>query len=120
MSDFISATLGNSLLGIVFLALAAALTFLMFYAWKFPFDHETCKSEAPPVAIHTHRILGYLFILIYLYIMWNMVPRLWSYQIELPARTVLHLALGISIGALVQNVSDEEITAIAAYLTAQR
>ncbi len=29
-----------------------------------------------------------------------MVPRLWSYQVELPARTVLHLALGISIGAL--------------------
>jgi cytochrome c553 len=32
--------------------------------------------------------------------MWQMVPRLWAYQIELPARTVMHLALGISIGAL--------------------
>ncbi|MDE0977671.1 MAG: hypothetical protein OR999_10370 [Arenicellales bacterium] len=29
-----------------------------------------------------------------------MVPRLWSYQVELPARTILHLALGISIAAL--------------------
>ncbi len=100
MSDFISATLSNSLIGIVFLVLAAALTFLMFYAWKFPFDHERYKSAAPPIAIFSHRFLGYLFVLIYIYIMWNMVPRLWSYQIELPARTVLHLALGISIGAL--------------------
>ncbi|MCP4287586.1 MAG: hypothetical protein GY792_24620, partial [Gammaproteobacteria bacterium] len=55
MSDFISATLSNSLIGIVFLVLAAALTFLMFYAWKFPFDHERYKSAAPPIAIFSHR-----------------------------------------------------------------
>ena len=100
MNEFISTTLGNSLIGIVFLGLAAALTFLMFYVWKFPFDHERYKSAAPSLAVLSHRIMGYLFVLIYLYIMWSMVPRLWSYQVELPARTVLHLALGISIGAL--------------------
>ena len=100
MSDFVSTTLGNSLTGMVFLALAILLTFLMFYVWKFPFDHANCKSSAPRLAINSHRLLGYIFVLIYIYIMWNMVPRLWSYQIELPARTVLHLALGISIGAL--------------------
>lgn len=100
MSDLLSSTLGNTLLGIVFLSLAAALTFLMFYVWKFPFDHESLKSSAPPRVIISHRLLGYLFVVIYIYIMWNMVPRLWSYQIELPARTVLHLALGIMIGAL--------------------
>ena len=100
MSEFVSTTMGNSLIGIIFLGLAATLTFLMFYVWKFPFDHENFKSDAPPVAILSHRLMGYLFVLIYIYIMWNMVPRLWSYQIELPARTVLHLALGISIGAL--------------------
>jgi cytochrome c553 len=100
MSEFVSTTLGNSLIGIIFLGLAAALTFLMFYIWKFPFDHERYKSTAPPLAILAHRLMGYLFVLIYIYIMWAMVPRLWSYQVELPARTVLHLALGISIGAL--------------------
>ena len=72
----------------------------MFYIWKFPFDHERLKSAAPPLAVLIHRLLGYLFVLIYLFIMWNMVPRLWSYQIELPARTVLHLALGILVGVL--------------------
>ncbi|MEE8366100.1 MAG: hypothetical protein V3R76_09955, partial [Gammaproteobacteria bacterium] len=100
MSELLSSTLGNTIIGIVFLALAAALTFLMFYVWKFPFDHESLKSSAPPRVITSHRLLGYLFVIIYIYIMWNMVPRLWSYQIELPARTVLHLALGILIGAL--------------------
>jgi len=40
MSEFFSATLGNSLVGIVFLALAVALTSLIFYVWKFPFDHD--------------------------------------------------------------------------------
>ncbi len=100
MSELLSSTLGNTIIGIVFLALAAALTFLMFYVWKFPFDHESLKSTAPPRVIISHRLLGYLFVIIYIYIMWNMVPRLWSYQIELPARTVLHLALGILIGAL--------------------
>ncbi|MCH7881323.1 MAG: c-type cytochrome [Proteobacteria bacterium] len=100
MSELLSSTLGNTIIGIVFLALAAALTFLMFYVWKFPFDHESLKSAAPPRVIISHRLLGYLFVIIYIYIMWNMVPRLWSYQIELPARTVLHLALGILIGAL--------------------
>lgn len=100
MTDLIATTPGNSLIGIILLLLAGLLTCLMFYVWKFPFNHETYQSSAPPGIILVHRILGYLFIAIYIYIMWNMVPRLWSYQIELPARTVLHLALGISIGAL--------------------
>ena len=100
MNDLILSTLGNSILGTMLFALAAALTFLMFYVWKFPYDHENSHSYAPPATIVTHRLLGYLYVVIYLYIMWNMVPRLWSYQIELPARTVVHLTLGILIGAL--------------------
>ena len=100
MSSLALSTLGNSLLGLMFVSLAATLTFLMFYVWKFPYDHEKSHSLAPPASITVHRLLGYLFVVIYLYIMWNMVPRLWSYQIELPARTVVHLVLGILIGAL--------------------
>ena len=100
MNDLILSTLGNSILGAVLFVLAAVLTFLMFYVWKFPYDHEKSLSFAPPISIITHRFLGYIYIVIYLYIMWSMVPRLWSYQIELPARTVVHLTLGILIGAL--------------------
>jgi cytochrome c553 len=100
MDNIILSTLGNSILGTMLFTLAAALTFLMFYVWKFPYDHEKSHSYAPPASITIHRLLGYLYVVIYLYIMWNMVPRLWSYQIELPARTVVHLTLGILIGAL--------------------
>ena len=90
----------NSLVGLVFLAVAAALTFLMFYIWKFPFDHELNKSHAPLSLIRTHRALGYVYVIIYIYLMSQMVPRLWVYQIELPPRTVMHLTLGLSIGAI--------------------
>jgi cytochrome c553 len=92
--------LGNSIIGLAFIAIAAFLTFLMFYIWKFPIDHEKKKSTAPLVLVRTHRILGVVYVAIYIFLMWQMVPRLWEYQIELPARTVTHLTLGISIGAL--------------------
>ena len=47
-----------------------------------------------------HRVLGYIFLAIYVVLVWQMVPRLWSYQIEFPARTVVHMSLGIAIGAI--------------------
>ena len=49
-------------------------------------------------AIVVHRVFGYVFLAVYLLLMFQMVPRLWTYQIEFPARTVLHLALGIAVG----------------------
>ncbi len=90
----------NAWLGSLFLLLAVTLTFLMFYLWKFPFDKTKHQSSAPAPLMRLHRGLGYLFVLIYLILMWDMVPRLWSYQIELPARTVFHLTLGLTIGAV--------------------
>ena len=47
-----------------------------------------------------HRLLGYAYLAMYIVLMWQMVPRLWAYQIELPARTVFHLTLGVSIGVI--------------------
>ncbi len=88
------------MVGLVFVAISAALTFLMFHIWKFPFDHEKLKSEAPVSLVRLHRLLGLVYVLIYLYLMYQMVPRLWAYQIELPARTVVHLSLGILIGVI--------------------
>ena len=93
-------TLGNALLGVVFLLTSATSTALMFYLWGFPFDHEKLRSEAPRALMLTHRLLGYVYLAIYLYFMVQMVPRMWTYQIELPARTVAHLMIGITIGAV--------------------
>ena len=91
----------NAVLGIVFLALGAAGTFLMYHLWGYPYDHETHTSEAPPRLMRIHRLIGWLYLMLYLYFMSQMVPRLWNYQIEFPARTVAHLTLGMTIGALI-------------------
>ncbi|MDH4069698.1 MAG: hypothetical protein OEV30_04685 [Ignavibacteria bacterium] len=93
-------TLGNALLGIMFLLLSLAGTFLMFRLWGYPFDHQKLKTSAPKGLVRLHHILGYAYGAIYLYLMIQMLPRLWSYEIEFPARTVAHLLLGLSIGIL--------------------
>ncbi len=92
--------IGNQILGVVFVVISAASTFLMFHLWGFPFDKEKLRSSAPPSLMRLHRVLGYVYLIIYLVLMWHMVPRLWTYQVELPARTVGHLILGMSIGAI--------------------
>ncbi len=47
-----------------------------------------------------HRVFGYVFLTIYIVMMIQMVPRLWTYQIEFPARTVVHFSLGMALGVL--------------------
>src|SRR5258706_9206926 len=90
----------NAVLGLVFLSLGLAGTFLMFKLWGYPFDHEKMVSAAPKNLMRLHRLIGYAYGLIYLYLMFQMVPRLWSYQVEFPARTVAHLLLGMAIGVI--------------------
>ncbi len=92
--------LNNALLGVTFMIVAAVAMLIMFRVWAFPYDHERHRSQAPKGLILVHRLLGYAFIVIYVYLMFRMVPRMWTYQIELPARTVAHLATGFTIGAL--------------------
>jgi len=48
----------------------------------------------------SHRLFGYVFLVIYVLLIVQMVPRLWSYQIEFPARTVVHIALGMAVGVM--------------------
>ena len=84
----------------VFVALGYVATFLMLHLWGYPYDKDTRKSEAPRWAMRLHRALGYAFVICYVVMMWRMVPRLFSYQVELPARTVAHLLLGVTVGFL--------------------
>jgi len=90
----------NAGLGLLFVVVAGAATFLMFYLWKFPYDHQRYKSDAPPSLVRLHRMLGYLYVGVYFYFLWEMVPRLWNYQIEFPARTVVHFTMALVIGGL--------------------
>ncbi len=93
-------TVVNVCLAILFIALAFGATLLMYHLWGYPFDHKTHRSSAPRWAMALHRLMGWAFVAIYVYLMIQMIPRMWAYQIELPARTVFHLVLGYSIGAL--------------------
>ncbi|MBI1807893.1 MAG: hypothetical protein HYR76_12680 [Ignavibacteria bacterium] len=93
-------TFGNAMLGVVFLFLSLVSTLLMYKLWGYPFDHEKLKSTAPPRLMLLHRTIGYLYAAIYLYMMSQMIPRLWTYEVELPARTVAHLVLGMAIGVI--------------------
>src|SRR5580704_8498441 len=90
----------SAALGVVFLILGGAATFLMYYLWGFPFDKATRTSSAPRSLMRLHRILGYTYAVIYLFMMTQMVPRMWQYQVELPPRTVAHLLLGFLIGII--------------------
>jgi len=58
------------------------------------------ETTAPARWVRLHRALGVIFVVIYVVMMWQMVPRLWQYQTELPARTVIHAVCGITIGFL--------------------
>ena len=93
-------TATSTILGLVFLVLGNASVFLMYKLWGYPFDKDTRTSSAPPALMLIHRLIGYAYAILYVFMMWHMVPRLWNYQIELPPRTVAHLMLGITIGVL--------------------
>jgi cytochrome c551/c552 len=93
-------TVVNVCLAIAFVVLAFGATLLMYHLWGYPFDHKTHRSSAPRWAMALHRLMGWAFVAIYVYLMIQMIPRMWSYQIELPARTVFHLVLGYGIGAV--------------------
>jgi mono/diheme cytochrome c family protein len=85
-------------LGLLFLVVGTAAVFLMYYLWGFPFDKATRTSAAPPSLMRLHRQLGWFYILIYIVLMFEMVPRMWNYQVEWPARTVAHMCLGMGVG----------------------
>lgn len=91
---------GTAILGIAFVALGVAAALLMLHLWGYPFDEKTQTSSAPKSLEFVHRALGYAYAIIYVIIMVRMVPRLWLWPEELPARSVAHALLGVAIGAV--------------------
>jgi mono/diheme cytochrome c family protein len=91
---------GTTVLGLLFLGLAVVATYSMFQFWGYPFDKEKRRSECPQWKMNIHRAIGFAYVIVYVILMIKMVPRLWTYQVELPPRTVAHIMLGVSIGVL--------------------
>mgnify|MGYP003374526312 FL=1 len=95
-----SGTSFNAILGIAFLVLGFASVFLMFHLWGYPFDKATRTSAAPKWAMYLHRGIGFAYVIVYVVMMTRMVPRLFTYQVEFPARTVVHIIMGLIIGLI--------------------
>lgn len=93
MSSTLSIVLG---LTFVFLGITA----VMLQAWLWGFPMENGHSTAPRMWTRIHRVIGLSFVAIYITMMFYMIPRLWEYQVELPARTVIHAVCAIVIGVL--------------------
>ncbi|MCA9180778.1 MAG: hypothetical protein KDA51_04975, partial [Planctomycetales bacterium] len=88
-------------LGLAFLGLAVVAVLLQAWLWGPKFwDEAAKKTMAPKLWLRVHAFAGYAYGAIYVVMMWNMVPRLWEYQYELPARTIIHAVVGITIGVL--------------------
>jgi cytochrome c5 len=88
-------------LGILFLVLAVTAVLLQAWLWGPKFWNETLKkTEAPKAWLRVHAAVGYTYGIIYVVMMWNMFPRLWEYQYELPARSVIHAVIAIVLGVL--------------------
>jgi cytochrome c5 len=90
-------------LGISFVVLAIAAVILQAWLWSFPMDppdDPKGRSLAPRAWTNLHRVVGLLYVTIYVVMMTQMIPRLWQYQVELPARTVMHAVMGLTIGVL--------------------
>jgi cytochrome c2 len=88
-------------LGLAFLVLALAAVFLQAWLWGPQFwDDEAKKTKAPRTWLRVHAACGYSYALIYVVMMTEMVPRMWHYQSELPARSVMHATAAIVIGVI--------------------
>ncbi len=93
-------------LGITFVGLGLVAVVLQAWLWRFPMVPDpggpdpNGKSTAPRRWVQVHRVVGLAFVVIYVIMMIDMVPRLWRYQVELPARTIVHACMGITIGVL--------------------
>lgn len=88
-------------LGIAFVALGIAAVLMQAWLWNPKYwDEVNKRTRAPKAGLLIHRWIGIAFTVIYVVMMWEMIPRLWEYQVELPARTVMHAVAAIVLGIL--------------------
>ena len=101
MALALSFTLSTSVsLGMAFLVVCLVAVFLMFKLWGYPEDPVTHHHKGPGLLRFSHRLMWWIYLVIYLVMMSQMLPRMWQYQIEFPPRTVMHIVLGLLIGLL--------------------
>ncbi|HEY8376079.1 MAG TPA: hypothetical protein VIK91_06300, partial [Nannocystis sp.] len=85
-------------LGLIYLLSGFASLFLLLKLWGWPDGHQEGLSQAPRHLVRLHDIFLTVFALLYVVMMAVMLPRLWTYQVELPPRSVVHVCLAFMIG----------------------
>lgn len=92
-------------LGLTMGAIAIVNAGLMAWLWRFPMQPDPTGrdphgvSTAPRSWTNVHRALGYVFALVYLALLIEMVPRAWEFRVA-SAASVLHGVLGLLLGIL--------------------
>jgi hypothetical protein len=92
-------------LGVLMAAIAIVNASLMAWLWRFPMQPDPTGrdpngvSTAPRSWTNVHRALGYVFVVIYAVLLFEMVPRSWEFRTG-TALSVVHGVLGVLIGVL--------------------
>ena len=95
----------NLVLGVSFVVIGLIATVLQLWLWTFPMVPD--PSGVDPNGVTTaprfwriiHRLLGYLFIGLYLVLLSRMVPRIWNYDEDAwSGISVTHALVGAAIG----------------------
>jgi len=93
------------LLALLMAAIAVVNASLMAWLWRFPMQPDPTGrnpngvSTAPRFGVNLHRGLGYVFVLAYVVLLFEMVPRMWSFRVA-TASGIAHAALGLVTGVL--------------------
>jgi uncharacterized membrane protein YgcG len=95
----------TSWLGFTMAVIAMVNALLMAWLWRFPMQPDPTGrdphgvSTAPRSWTNVHRAFGYIFALIYVVLLFEMVPRLWEFRVT-SVVTVIHAILGGIVGLL--------------------
>lgn len=92
-------------IGLAMGTIAVVNASLMAWLWRFPMRSDPSGrspqgiSTAPRAGVLLHRGLGYVFILLYAALLFEMLPRTWGFRVATPA-SIVHGLLGVLIGVL--------------------
>jgi len=82
----------NALLGLLFTLIGAVTAFIMIHLKGRSKDRIHGKTF-----VRAHRVLGYVFVVLYVLMVVTMIIRISYYQDELPPRSIFHVILALSL-----------------------
>ena len=94
----------NFAMGVAFVAVGVLAAVLQYWLWTFPMAPDPSGRDpngvttAPKFWRYTHRALGYIFVILYVLLAVQMVPRIWRFdEAAWTPSAIVHALLGLSI-----------------------